>query len=81
VLHARHEQCGFSARSTAAAFTASGYLSVFFGIRNSMKCVILVELLAVLMSHALSVLVNDRTAAQQQAIEEIHDRHHNMVTQ
>jgi hypothetical protein len=46
-----------------------------------MRCVIVVELLAVFISHALSVLVNDRTAAQQQAIEEIHDRHHNMVTQ
>ena len=41
----------------------------------------MVELLALFTSHALSVLINDRTAAQQQAIEEIHDRHHNMVTQ
>lgn len=46
-----------------------------------MKCIIAVELLAVFISHALSVLVNDRTAAQQQAIEEIHDRHHNMANQ
>ncbi len=46
-----------------------------------MRSVIAVELLAVFISHALSVLINDRTAEQHRAIEEIHDRHHNMVTQ
>lgn len=44
-----------------------------------MRCVILVEVLAVVISHALGVLINDRTLAQQRAIEEIHDRHHEMV--
>jgi hypothetical protein len=46
-----------------------------------MRCVILVEILTLIMSHALSVLINDRTEAQQQAIQEIYDRHHNMVIQ
>ena len=44
-----------------------------------MRCVILVEVLAVVISHGLSVLLTDRTAAQQRAIEEIHDRHHDLV--
>jgi len=45
-----------------------------------MRCVILVEVLALIISHGLSVLMNDRTAAQQKAIEEIHDRHYDLVT-
>lgn len=44
-----------------------------------MRCVIMVEVLAVIISHGLSVLINDRTAVQQRAIEEIHERHHSLV--
>lgn len=39
----------------------------------------MVEVLALIISHSLSVLINDRTAAQQRAIEEIHDRHYDLV--
>jgi hypothetical protein len=46
-----------------------------------MRCVILVEILALIVSHAAGVLLADRTPEQQAAIDEIQERHdHYRVT-
>jgi hypothetical protein len=41
-----------------------------------MRCVILIEVLALIVSHAVGVLVSQRTPEQHEAIEEIQERHY-----
>lgn len=39
-----------------------------------MRCVLLIEFLAIMLSHAASVLLSERTIEQQQALEDIQNR-------